>query len=64
MMMFRKHPLYWFYGLSVIGLATWAESRGFSFASISESQVPKSVRDNPGAFRSSYGSSPRYTGGK
>lgn len=64
MFLLKRHPLYWLYGFAVIGAASWAENQGVSLASISESKVPKSVRDNPGAYRPFYGSSPRYSGGK
>lgn len=43
----------------------WALWRGWSPLSVDEvKQVPKSVRDNPGAYRSHYRSYRRYHGGK
>ena len=60
-----KHPFYLFYGLLTIAGAGWMQFRGYGNASINEvRQVPKSIRDNPGAYRSHYGYIPRYTGGK
>ena len=41
------------------------EYRGWSFSRISQQNVlPKSIRDNPGAYRSTYGGFSRYIGGK
>lgn len=46
-------------------LLTWAEYRGWSLTSVNQvKNVPKSVRDNPGAYRSHYAFYPRYVGGK
>ena len=60
-----KHPFYTVYGLLLLGLLGFAEYRGFSFNSVTEIKgVPKSVRDNPGSYRSFYRASPRYFGGK
>ncbi len=62
--MFR-HPLFLLYGLSLIGLASIAEYRGWSLSPTREVRgVPKSIRDNPGAYRSIYSGYPRYSGGK
>jgi hypothetical protein len=53
------------YGLLVLGLLGVAEFRGWSLASVSRvSNVPRSVRDNPGSYRSVYGGYHRYSGGK
>jgi len=66
----RRHPLYLLYGLAVLGLLGVAEWRGWSFFSPSEGRTtgnPRSVRDNPGAYRPHYintGSSRRTRGGK
>lgn len=63
--MFSANPKYWLYGLSMIGLIGYGEYRGVSFANITERKVPpKSIRDNPGAYRSHYSGFPRYFGGK
>jgi len=60
-----RHPLYVLYGLTLIVASTWAEVRGVSFGSLTESKsTPRSIRDNPGGGRPIYGSSPRYSGGK
>jgi hypothetical protein len=57
--------LYMFYGLIVLTLLTMAEYRGWSLASVNEvKNVPRSVRDNPGSYRSVYSSYHHYTGGK
>ena len=57
--------LYMFYGLIVLTLLTMAEYRGWSLASGNEvKNVPRSVRDNPGSYRSVYSSYHHYTGGK
>ena len=59
------HPLYLAYGLIVLALAGVAEYRGWSLTSLNEvNDVPRSVRDNPGAYRSIYRGFPHYTGGK
>jgi len=57
--------LYVVYGAIVLlGLST-AQYRGWSLATINEvKNVPRSVRDNPGAYRSIYSSYHHYTGGK
>lgn len=56
---------YLLFALGVLGLLGMAEWRGFSFLSVSEARTgPRSVRDNPGAYRPHYGGYGRYTGGK
>ena len=60
-----KHPLYLVYGIAVLALAGYSEYRGWTLTSPSEVRgVPRSVRDNPGAYRSIYRTYPHYTGGK
>jgi hypothetical protein len=60
-----KTPIYLAYGLLLIGLSGWANYRGWSFARVNEIRsVPKTVRDNPGSYRSPYLGYHRYTGGK
>jgi hypothetical protein len=60
-----KTPFYFGYGTLILALLGWAEYGGYSFLSVSEvKNVPKSVRNNPGAYRSHYRSGPRYFGGK
>jgi len=57
--------LYLTYGLIILGLLGTAEYRGWSLASVNEvKNVPRSVRDNPGSYRSVYSSYHHYTGGK
>jgi hypothetical protein len=61
----RANPLFLLYGILLIGASTFGEYRGFSFSRISQQKVlPKSIRDNPGAYRSTYGGFSRYIGGK
>jgi hypothetical protein len=61
--MFRK--LYLLYGMLVLGTTAFAQYRGWSLDNMNELQnVPKSVRDNPGSYRSIYVFYHHYTGGK
>jgi len=42
-----------------------AEYRGWSFLNVNQvKNIPKSVRDNPGAYRAHYAYFPRHIGGK
>jgi hypothetical protein len=60
-----NHPGFLIYSMLLLGTATVAEYRGWSFTRFNQvSNVPKTVRDNPGAYRSTYGNYTRYTGGK
>ncbi len=60
-----RHPLYMIYGICVIAIMSFAQFRGIGFSSLNQSKnLPRSVRDNPGAFRPMYNGSPRYSGGK
>jgi len=57
--------LFLIYGLAILGLLGWAEYRGWSLNRVDEVlNVPRSVRDNPGSYRSVYSSYHHYTGGK
>ncbi len=57
--------LYYVYGAIVLAALAMAEYRGFSLTSFNEvMKVPRSVRDNPGSYRSVYSSYHHYTGGK
>lgn len=57
--------LYLAYGIIVLGLLGVAEYRGWSLDSVNQlKNVPKSVRDNPGSYRSVYSGYHHYTGGK
>ena len=57
--------LYVIYGVGVLlGLGV-AQYQGWSLARVNEiKNVPRSVRDNPGSYRSVYSSYHHYTGGK
>ena len=53
------------YGLAVLALTAYGQYRGVSFSRFNEVRdVPRSVRDNPGAYRPLYRGYPRYYGGK
>ena len=53
------------YGLAVLGGVSVAQYQGWSLNRVDEVlNVPKSVRDNPGSYRSVYGYYHHYTGGK
>jgi hypothetical protein len=57
--------LYSIYGIIVLSVLSVAEYSGWSLASVNElKNVPRSVRDNPGSYRSIYNSYHHYTGGK
>jgi hypothetical protein len=57
--------LYMVYGgVVLLGLIV-AQYQGWTLARINEvKNVPRSVRDNPGSYRSVYSSYRHYTGGK
>jgi hypothetical protein len=58
-------PLYLLYGLLVLGATGMADMRGWLGTRPTPVQnVPRSIRDNPGAYRALYNGSPRYFGGK
>lgn len=60
-----RSPLYFLYGATLLAAMTWAEWRGISFSALNQArETPRSIRDNPGAYRSTYGGYSRYTGGK
>ena len=53
------------YGITILSGLGLAEYRGWSLNRVDEVlNVPKSVRDNPGSYRSVYGYYHHYTGGK
>jgi hypothetical protein len=59
------NQLYLIYGLLVLGSVGMAQYRGWSMDTMNEvKNVPRSIRDNPGAYRSIYSSYHHYTGGK
>lgn len=60
-----KHPIYLIYSLTLLTLMSVAQFRGWTLTSLNQArESPRSVRDNPGAYRSTYGGYSRYTGGK
>ena len=61
-----KHPVYLAWGIAVLVLASFAEWSGWSLTRVSEaSVVPRSIRENPGAYRPIYrGSAGHYMHGK
>ena len=60
-----QHPLFLLYGLMLLGLAGFAEYSGWSPTRANQLRdVPKTIRDNPGAYRSHYAGYSRYIGGK
>jgi hypothetical protein len=57
--------LYLIYGIAVVALLGAGAYRGWSFTSVNEvKNVPRSIRDNPGSYRSIYAGYHHYTGGK
>lgn len=57
--------IYLLYGVAVLGLMATAQFRGWNLSTVNEvKNVPRSVRDNPGSYRSVYSSYHHYTGGK
>jgi len=59
------NTLYLAYGFLVLGLVGMAEYRGWSMDTMNQvKNVPRSIRDNPGAYRSVYSGYHHYTGGK
>ena len=57
--------LYLLYGAIVMAALGVAQYNGWSLARMNEvKNVPRSIRDNPGAYRSIYSSYHHYTGGK
>jgi hypothetical protein len=57
--------LYAVYGILILALIATADYRGWSLDSTSQlKNIPKTVRDNPGSYRSVYSSYHHYTGGK
>ena len=60
-----RFPGYIVYSLLLLTGVTIAESRGWTLDRVNQvKDVPKTVRDNPGAYRAHYGFYPRYVGGK
>ena len=60
-----RPALYLLFGMTLLGSVAVAEQRGWALRGATTVQgVPRSLRDNPGAYRPHYRSSPRYFGGK
>jgi len=60
-----RYPGYLIYSMLLLSGMMFAEYRGWSLDRVNQlNGVPKTVRDNPGAYRSHYGFYPRYVGGK
>ena len=60
-----KNPIFLVYGILVMGFSSFAQFTNMSLFRPRQSMVsPKTIRDNPGAYRSTYGGYSRYTGGK
>jgi len=61
--MFQR--IYLVYGVLVLGLTGFATYRGWSLDNVNQiKNVPRSIRDNPGSYRSVYSGYHHYTGGK
>jgi len=57
--------LYIGFGVLMLSLAGYAQYQGMSLTRVNEvKNIPKTVRDNPGAYRSHYAGYYRYFGGK
>jgi len=57
--------LYIIFGVLMLSLAGYAQYQGMSLTRVNEvKDIPKTVRDNPGAYRSHYAGYYRYFGGK
>ena len=62
-----RHPFYLVYAvalLALLGLTTYSGIPLFASKANEAKVVPRTVRDNPGAYRSVYGAYPHYVGGK
>ncbi len=60
-----RHPLYAIFGVLVLGFVGTAQYEGWGLTRVNEvKNIPKTVRDNPGAYRSHYAGYYRYFGGK
>jgi hypothetical protein len=56
---------YLVFGILLLAVTSLADVRGWLISRPDRLQnVPRSIRDNPGAWRSIYRGSPRYFGGK
>jgi hypothetical protein len=63
--MTMMNRVYAAFGALVLGAFFWVHFTGWGFGDVDEVKgVPKSIRDNPGSYRSSYGWARTHTGGK
>ena len=60
----RRAVIYLVFGLLSTGWAVNADRSGWLTGATVVRNVPRSIRDNPGAYRSLYNGAPRYFGGK
>ena len=61
----KRHPIYLVFGLLVLATVGAAELRGWTLLRATEVRdVPRSIRENPGAYRVIYRGGGRYMGGK
>jgi hypothetical protein len=60
-----KNPIYTGYGILLLAAISAAQWFGASLTPVTAvKNVPTSVRENPGIYRSHYGYLPRWFGGK
>jgi len=61
----RFRTFFLIFGILVLAATAMAEYNGWSLTRVNQVEnIPKTVRDNPGAYRSTYGYYHRYIGGK
>jgi hypothetical protein len=59
-----RHPFFSIYGLIVLLASSWGAYQGWPSSGAGRAVSPKSIRDNPGAYRPIYSWYHRYSGGK
>ena len=60
-----RNPIYLLYSLLTLGSLGYVSQRGVSLGGVTEiKNVPKSVRENPGVYRSHYSYLPHWFPGK
>ena len=60
-----RSPLYLLYSLLTLGSLSFVSWRGVALGGINEvKNVPKSIRENPGVYRSHYSYLPHWFSGK
>jgi hypothetical protein len=61
----RRHPIYTLFGVLVLAAFGAAELRGWTLLRPGQVRTtPRSIRENPGAYRTIYRGGGRYMGGK